>query len=93
MTAATFYMPSPPDEIDDIIGEIWRESNAMRLIYVKRVSSRGNPCVRGLLISDTESIPFPSDFELIYLSEDCVNSTYNKFKHEIANQNNGVEFF
>ena len=23
MTAAMFYMPSPPNEIDDILGEIW----------------------------------------------------------------------
>ena len=93
MTAATFCMPSPPEEIDDILGEIWRESNVSHLIYVKRVSSRGNPYVRGLLISDAELIPLPSDFEVNCLSEDCIDSTYNKFKGEIANQNNGVEYF
>ena len=93
MTAATFYIPSPPEEIDDILGEIWRESNARHLIYVKRVSSRGNPYVRGLLISDAESIPLPSDFELNYLSEDCIDSSYNKFRCEIAHQNNGAEYF
>lgn len=93
MTAATFYMPSPPNEIDDIIGEIWREGNARCLIYVKRMSSRGNPYVRGLLISDAESIPLPSDFELNHLPDNCIDSTYNKFKDEIANQNNGTEYF
>ena len=92
MIATTFYMPSPSNEIDDVLGDIWREGNARHLIYVKRISSRGNPYVRGLLISDTE-IPLPPEFELSYLSEDYVSVAHQNFKDEIDSQNNGTEYF
>ena len=94
MTAATFYMPSPPNEIDDILGEIWKEGNARHLICVERImSSRGNPCVRGLSISATESIPHPSEFEVHHLPEDHIDVTCQNFKDKMNAQDNGFECF
>ena len=90
--ATAFHMPSPPNEIDDVLGDIWREGNVRQLIYVKRMSSRGNPYVRGPLISDTQ-VPLPLEFELSHLPEDYVSVAHQNFKDEIDSQNNGTEYF
>ena len=57
------------------------------------MSSRGNPYVRGLLISATESIPLPSEFEVHHIPEDHIDATYQNFKDEIDARDNGFEYF
>ena len=91
MAAATFYMPSPPNEIDDIMHEFWKEGNARHLIHVKRMSSKGNPYVRGLLVSTTDAIPLPPEFELSHVPDDRIDPVYERFEAELDVENNGAE--
>ena len=92
MAAATFYMPSPPTKIEEMIGDIWEEGKMRCLIYVKRMSSRGNAYVKGLAVSDSEAIPLPSSFELTYVPDEWVGDTYQNFKEEIDALDNGAEY-
>ena len=93
MTAATFYYPNPPEEIFHLLNGIWKEEDIGQMIYVKRVSSRGNPCIRGLIVSADATIPLPSDFELRHVPEEQIEPTLQDFQEEIAHERNGTECF
>ena len=90
--ALTFYLPSPPDEIDNVLHDIWQEGGIKQMICVKRLSQRGNNYIRGLLISDSE-VELPPLFESRYLSDDLVEEKCDNLKQEILEQENGVEYF
>ena len=92
MTAATFYCPDPPDEIDRLMDDIWSTKKIDYLIYVRRISQRGNPYVRGMLISNDETNPLPPEFEIHPIPGTCVDYVWRQFKEEIHIENNGLEF-
>ena len=91
MTAAIFYCPSPPSEVSHLLNRIWKEENVRHLIYVKRISSRGDPCMRGLIVSADDVIPLPNEFELRHLPEEEIEPVLQEFQDEIAHERNGAE--
>ena len=63
------------------------------MIYVKRMSSRGNQYMRGLIISADNVIPLPPEFEIRRLPEEQIEFALEDFRDEIAHEKNGVEYF
>ena len=61
--------------MEGLPSDVWDSGHAQGLLHVKRMSMRGNPHTRGMVISDKEPIPFPDDFELNRLSDDIVDQT------------------
>lgn len=92
MSSAIFYYGSPPDEISHLLNRIWKEENVRHMIYVKRVSSRGNPYIRGLIVSADNVIPLPPEFEIRYLPEEQIKFSLEDFREEIAHERNGTEY-
>ena len=91
MIAAALFIPNPSAEIEDLLSDVWDSGHAKGLLCVKRMSMQGNPCTRGMVISDEEPIQFPVDFESNSLPDELVETAHKRFREEIANQNNGVE--
>ena len=91
MTAATFHIPSPPNEIENLSDDVWQEGDTKKMIHVCRISSRGNPHMRGLVVSSGETTPVPAEFEIIHLPEDRIDAMHQDFKDGINARNNGVE--
>ena len=99
MTAATFHFPNPPGEVSHLLIEsgkkktssIWKEEDIKQMIYVRRVSLRGNPHMRVLIVSADDIIPLPPEFELRHLPEEQIETTVQDFQEEIAHERNGTE--
>ena len=91
MTAAIFYCPSPPDEVSHLLNRIWKEEDVRHMIHAKRMSSRGNPHTRGLIVSSDNVIPLPHEFELRHLPEEAIDLTLQGFQEEMAHERNGTE--
>ena len=91
MTAARFHCPNPPDEISHLLNRIWKEEDIGGMIHVKRVSSRGNPHIRGLIVSADDVIPLPPEFELRHVPDEQIDALLEDFRDEIAHEGNGTE--
>ena len=94
MVALAFYFPSNGDHDyqDDFICRIWNERIMDYLIYVRRVSLRGIPYIKGLFMLKDESAPLPSKFEVHPISDDCIECLYRQFKEEQKMENNAMEY-
>ena len=83
MTASTFYFPSNDyGDQDQFMHQIWQEGTMDYLIYVRRVSLRGNPYIKGLFVLNNESAPLPSEFEVQPIPDDCLGCLLRLFKDE-----------
>ena len=93
MTVFTFYFPSNGDhDQDSFIRSIWDEHAMEYLIYVRRVSLKGNPYIKGLFILNDESFPLPPEFEVNLIPDDCVECLQQQFKEEQEIENNATEY-
>jgi hypothetical protein len=94
MTAFTFYFPSngDHDDHDEFMQQIWNERILDYLIYVRRVSLRGNPYIKGLFVVNDDSVLPPLPFEVNPISHDCVSHLLQNFKEEQRIENNAVEY-
>ena len=91
MTAARFHCPNPPDEICHLLNRIWKEEDIGGMIHVKHLCSRGNPCIRGLIVSAHDVIPPPPEFELRHIPDEQIDALLEDFRDEIAHERNGTE--
>ena len=94
MIALTFYFPPSNDhgDQDKFIHHIWNEGIMDYLIYVKRISSRGNPYIKGLFILNDESVPLSPEFEVKPIDDDCIESLHRQFKEEQEIENNVIKY-
>ena len=86
MTAAIFHYPSPPNEVPHLLNRIWKEEDVHHMIWVRRMSSRGNPHTRGLIVSADDVIPLPLEFEIRHLPFEEIEPTLQGFQQEMAHQ-------
>ena len=93
MIALTFYFPSNDghSDQDKFIHQIWNEHIMDYLIYARRMSMRGNPCIKGLFILNDESASLPSEFEVQPIPDDCLGCLVRQFKEEQKIENNAME--
>ena len=91
MTAVIFHCPSPPDEVSHLSNRIWKEEDVRHMICAKRMSSRGNSHMRGLIVSSDNVIPLPLEFELGHLPEEEIEPALRGFQEEMAHERNGTE--
>ena len=92
MTATAFHHPSPPDEVSHLLNGIWKEEDIRHMIHAKRVSSRGNQCLRGLIVSGDNVIPLPPDkFEIRHLPDEQIEFALEDFRDKTAHEQNGAE--
>ena len=90
MTATLkFHLPSDCDP-DAFMEHIWKQGTMSHLMFVRRMSLRGNPHIKGLFIFNDDAT-IPSDFECTPISEDCASLSVREFQEEISMENNGVE--
>ena len=93
MTAFTFYFPSNGDDNqDDFLHQVWNEGIMDYLIYVRRVSLRGIPYIKGLFILHDESASIPHEFEVHPIPDDCLECLQRQFEEEQRTENNGIEY-
>ena len=92
MIALSFYLPSNTSDEDTFISQIWHEGAIDYLIYVKRISARGNPYIKGLLILKDESASLPSELELRPVPDNCLECMWRQFKDEQEMEQNAVEY-
>ena len=62
------------------------------LIYVRGVSLKGNPYIKGLFILKDESAPLPSEFEVHPIPDDCFAYAHHQYKEEQKFENNATEY-
>ena len=91
MTVFSFYFPSDDHDQDGFMHSLWNDRTMDYLIYVQRISHRGNPYIKGLFIWKDESVPLPSEWEVYPIPDDVVKHVYRQFKEEQELENNGVE--
>ena len=73
--------------------EIWNDNIMDYLIYVRRVSLKGLPHIKGLFILKDESTPLPSEFEVHPISNDDVLAcVHHQYKEEQKFENNAIEY-
>ena len=91
--AFTFYFPSngDHDDQDKFMDHVWNERIMDYLIYVRRISLRGNPYIKGVFLLNDDATP-PSEFECAPLSNDNdIIPLASEFQEELSVENNGVE--
>ena len=95
MVSLTFYFPFDGDNggQDNFIYQYWKEQkgNIDYLMHVRRVSMRGMPYIRGLIVFDG-SATIPNEFEVHEIPDDCVDFVYQQFKEEQRIESNATEF-
>ena len=93
MTASTFHFPSNGDhDQDEFMHQIWNERIMDHLICARRLSLKGNPCIKGPFILNNESASLPPEFEVHPIPDDCLGCLYQQFKEEQEIENNAVEY-
>ena len=90
MQSLKFYSPSNGKDQDAFIEHTWNQGAMPYLIFVRRMSLRGNPYIKGafLLNEDTTA---PSEFECTQLSEEAFSCLVSELQEELSIKNNGVE--
>ena len=91
MTAIKFYFPSNGEDQDALMEHVWNQGTMSYLIFIWRMSHRGNTYIKGVFILDDDGATVPSEFECIPLSRDCVSLLVSKFQEEISMENNGAK--
>ena len=96
MTALKFVFYSPlSDDNDDVqdglMHHIWSQRAMDYLIFVRRMSSRGNPYIGGLFVSNEEVI-LPPEFEVRLIPDEHYEELHQQFKEEQRNENNATEY-
>lgn len=92
MKTFAFYFPSNDDDQDAFMHQLWNERTMDYLIYVRRISSRGNPYIKGLFIMRDETTSPPPEFELRPIPDDSVSYLVQQFKEEQMFENNATEY-
>ena len=90
MTALKFYLPSNGED-QDLLKYLWDNTDIPYMIFVQRMSFRGNPYTKGVIILDNESTMIPPELICTPLRDDYVAPLVNEFREELLVQNNGTE--
>ena len=92
-TALKFYFPSNGNDCnqDEFMEHMWNQGAMSYLIFVRRMSLRGNPYIKGVFILDDDNAVVPPEFECTPLSEDCVPCLVSELQEELWMENNGIE--
>ena len=91
MTPIKFYFPSNGEDQDTLMEHLWNQGIMSYLIFVRRMSHRGNPYIKGVFILDDDNATVPSEFDCIPLSKDGLSQLVTEFQEELSIENNGVE--
>ena len=92
MIALKFYLPSHGEDEDEVIlKDLWDAAAPPYMIFVRRISFRGNPYIKGVFMLKDEDALVPSEIVCVPLSDDCVDPLVNEFREELAAEKNGVE--
>ena len=91
MAILKFYFPSNNgDDQDAFMEHLWKQGTMSYLIFVRRMSLRGNPYVKGVFACDDTMTP-PPEFECSLLEGDCVSCVISDIQEELSVENNGME--
>lgn len=89
MVLLKFYTHSNGNQ-DEFMEHMWKQGTMSYLIFVRRMSLRGNPYIKGVFaINDT--VTPPPEFECTQLSNDCVPRLVSELQEELSIENNGIE--
>ena len=97
MTSFRFYFPSSNGDnggLDDFIHRFWKDQKDRidYILYVRRISMRGMPCIKGLIVvNDSSTINIPDEFEVQEIPEDYLVCIHNEFKEEQRVESNATE--
>lgn len=98
MTSFRFYFPSSNgdnDGLDDFMHRFWKEQKdgIDCILCVRRISMRGIPCIKGLIVAnDSSTIKIPDEFEVQEIPEDGLVCIHNDFKEEQRVESNATEY-
>ena len=92
MAALKFYLPSNGED-QDLMKYLWENTDIPYMIFVQRMSFRGNPYIKGVIILDNDSTMtmIPPELICTRLRDDYVAPLVNEFREELSVQNNGTE--
>jgi hypothetical protein len=91
MTSLKFYLPSSNGEDHDaFLEDLWHQGNISYLIYTRRISQRGNPYIKGVLIVDDDNT-IPPELECTPIPWIHTSLLVNELKEELSAEQNGVE--
>ena len=88
--ALKFYFPSNGEDQDAFMEHMWNQRTMSYLIFARRMSLRGNPYIKGVLVLN-DNATAPSEFECIPLSEEALSCLVSELQEELSMENNGVE--
>ena len=88
MQALKFYFPSCGNDQDVVMEHMWKQGIMSYLTFVRRMSLRGNPCIKGVFIlNDTTPSDIPSEFECIPLSKEALHCLVIELQEELSMEN------
>ena len=90
MTALKFYFPSNGKDQDALMEHTWNQGVMSHLLFVRRMSHRGNPHIKGVFVLNDNTMP-PPQFECNPLFNDCIPCLVSELQEELSMENNGVE--
>ena len=80
MTAIKFYYPSNGEDQDALMEHLWDQGTMSYLMFVRRMSLRGNPYIKGVFVLDNDGAMVPSEFDCIPLSKDGLSQLVSEFQ-------------
>ena len=90
MTALKFYFPSNGEDQDALMEHTWNQGVMSYLLFVRRMSHRGNPHIKGVFVLNDNVTP-PPQFECTPLSDGYIPCLVSELQEELSMENNGVE--
>lgn len=93
MVTVKFYFPSNGEDQEAVLKSLWQQEAVSHMIYVRRMSQRGNPYIKGVFSlneNDNDFAP-PPEIQCIPLDEDSTTALVNEFRDELLVEDNGVE--
>ena len=93
MTTMKFYYPSNSEDQEAVLKNLWQQDAISRMIYVRRMSHRGNPYIKGIFTLNEDAADFtpPPEIQCIPLNEDSTIALVDEFRQELSVEDNGVE--
>ena len=91
MIALKFYFPCDGGDQDSFMKSLWNQGTMSYLIYTQRMSLRGNPYIKGLIILNDDDTPVPPMFECTPVSDNWIHLIASEFQEELSIEDNGVE--